>query len=35
MVYACIDLDDLRGLLDAPADLDQGIQAIVRRAIDA
>jgi hypothetical protein len=35
MVYACIDLADLRGLLDAPAELDEGIQAIVRRAIDA
>ena len=35
MVYACIDLEDLRGLLGEPAELDEGIQNIIRRAIDA
>jgi hypothetical protein len=35
MVYACIDLQDLRGLLDNPSALDEGVQSIVRRAVDA
>ena len=35
MVYACIDLGDLLALLEAPAELDEGIQDIIRRAIDA
>jgi hypothetical protein len=35
MVCACIDIDDLRALLGSPAELDAGLQAIIRRAIDA